>query len=165
MKAGIISDSHDSLASLDEAVKILAAGNIDYLIHAGDFIAPFTIPHLAKSGAREVYAVFGNNDGEKKGLTTAFGRINGKVFRAPYKFTLEGLGILLMHEPYFIADGFSDPEVRVSVFGHTHKASIEERQNTTVINPGEICGYISGKRTLVLLDWDGSEVKTEIVEF
>jgi putative phosphoesterase len=40
----------------------------------------------------------------------------------------------------------------VVVHGHTHQASLSKEGRTLVVNPGEICGYLSGKSTFAILD-------------
>ena len=50
----------------------------------------------------------------------------------------------------------------IVVRGHTHKPEIKKVGKTLVINPGEACGYLSGKRTIALLDLEKS--KGEIFE-
>ncbi len=35
--------------------------------------------------------------------------------------------------------------------GHTHKMNVTEGR-TMVINPGETCGYLSGQKTVIMLD-------------
>ena len=45
------------------------------------------------------------------------------------------------------------------VYGHTHKAEVYESGRTLVVNPGEVCGYFSGKSTVALLDMDKLEAK------
>jgi hypothetical protein len=37
--------------------------------------------------------------------------------------------------------------------GHTHQMGVSEGK-TMVINPGETCGYLSGEKTVILLDTD-----------
>ena len=41
----------------------------------------------------------------------------------------------------------------VVIRGHTHKMEILNGE-TMIINPGEVCGYVSGEQTVVLLDTD-----------
>jgi uncharacterized protein len=43
------------------------------------------------------------------------------------------------------------------VHGHSHNKSIQQKGKTLVINPGELCGYLTGKASFALLD----TVKTE----
>ena len=50
----------------------------------------------------------------------------------------------------------------VVVRGHTHEVEITGDE-TIIINPGEVCGYVSGKQTVVLLDTD--DLSHKIVEF
>ncbi|MBN2134648.1 MAG: metallophosphoesterase [Acidobacteria bacterium] len=163
MLIGIMSDSHDSMTQIKKAVELFRKNNVDYILHAGDFIAPFSIEPLKNSGVKEVIGVYGNNDGEKEGLEKSFLNIGGRVMRPPYKFALDGLSCMMMHEPYFITDALDDPEVNVVIYGHTHKLSIEERAGKMVINPGEVLGYISGRSTICLLD--NETMETRVLEF
>ena len=50
----------------------------------------------------------------------------------------------------------------VVVHGHTHKAEIRQEGETLVVNPGEVCRYLSGRATIALLDTD--KQRAEIVE-
>jgi putative phosphoesterase len=45
------------------------------------------------------------------------------------------------------------------VHGHSHNKSIERKGKTLAINPGELCGYLTGKSTLALLDTVKHEAK------
>jgi len=40
----------------------------------------------------------------------------------------------------------------VVIYGHTHQSEIRRENGVLVINPGEACGYLSGKATIGLLD-------------
>ena len=40
----------------------------------------------------------------------------------------------------------------VIVRGHTHRSSISHENDMLVINPGEVCGYVSGTNSLGFLD-------------
>ena len=51
----------------------------------------------------------------------------------------------------------------VVIYGHTHQASVTEEGCTLVINPGEICGYLTGKSTFAILDT--SERKSRLCSF
>ncbi len=67
MKIGVLSDSHDNLAKIEEAVKFFNNKKVKFVFHAGDFVAPFTIPKFKKLNCPWL-GVLGNNDGEEKGL-------------------------------------------------------------------------------------------------
>lgn len=156
---GIISDSHDNLPAVEKAVLYLNSLDLELVIHAGDYIAPFTAIELKKLNAKLV-GVFGNNDGEKDGLRKHLPELvqllefehKGKKF-AVYHGTLEAVvDSLVQSKKYDIV-----------IRGHNHMPQIEETEGVLLINPGELCGYSHGKRTLCLLDVD--EMQAEIKEF
>ncbi len=68
MKIAIMSDTHDNIWNLDDALSIINEEKAEIIIHCGDFIAPFMLKELEKS-QRPVYGVLGNNDGSQYLLT------------------------------------------------------------------------------------------------
>jgi len=162
MHVGIMSDTHDNLPAIELAVQKLRERKVAVILHAGDIVAPFVVPVLAKSGAR-VYAVFGNNDGERAGLRKKFkeiGELQGDVAQVD----LDGKKAAIYHGAEgAIADALVDcGRYDLVVLGHSHTPSVEKRGRTMVINPGECCGYLSGKRTCAVLDTDSMGV--DIIE-
>ncbi len=155
MKLGIISDTHDNQEAAKKAVEFFKNKGIKTLIHAGDIVAPFTAK-LFKDF--EHYAVYGNNDGERFLLSET---INIKDFQyieikekkiAVYHGTLKHITEALI----------KSQEYDVVVTGHTHRAIIEKHGRTLHINPGEACGYLTGKRTVAILDIE--KMQAEIIE-
>ena len=68
MKIGVISDTHDNIPLIKRAVGLFNRNGVGHILHAGDFVAPFSI--LPFNALKSPFTgVFGNNDGEKKGLT------------------------------------------------------------------------------------------------
>ena len=65
MKLGVMADSHDNVPMVRRAVELFNRRQVDLVIHAGDFVAPFAIAPLADLDCR-VVAVFGNNAKQKK---------------------------------------------------------------------------------------------------
>ena len=158
MKIAIISDTHDHLYNLREAVKIIKEEGVSTIIHLGDIISPFVVKEF---GVNKVYAVFGNNDGDKDLLRERFEAEGYEIQRGPRELLIDNRRFLLMHEPHLI-DGFIKSGLwDIILFGHTHKLSIEEGI-PLVINPGELCGYLTGKSTFVLLET--SDLNYKIVE-
>ncbi len=68
---GILSDTHDNLTRVRQAVRLFDDAGCDLVVHAGDFVAPFTVEELRNLRV-PVRAVFGNCDGERAGLARAF---------------------------------------------------------------------------------------------
>ena len=147
---GIMSDSHDNLDAVQKAVRFFNDTQCDLVIHAGDFVAPFAARELAHLSC-SVRAVFGNCDGEKKGLQKAiepFGEIQG----APHVFSHSDRTLLITHMHDSVERLAASGKYRVIFFGHTHKPEIRNVNETLLINPGETGGWVSGKSTVALLD-------------
>lgn len=161
---GIISDTHDNIYLIDEVVKKLNDLGVDLVLHAGDYISPFTPPHFKPLKAKLI-GVFGNNCAERNLLVERFKEINMDIrgFFAEIKF--DTLKIALLHGNdiellnALVASGAYD----VVVYGHTHEAKVQTIGKTIAINPGEVCGYLSGKSTLAILDV--RSLKVEIINF
>ena len=48
MKIGIISDTHDDIHNVQNAIEIFREEKVDWIIHAGDFIFPGVIDEFKK---------------------------------------------------------------------------------------------------------------------
>ncbi len=148
---GIISDSHDDRDGIRKAVGVFNNAGCSLVIHAGDFIAPFTAIEFGRL-ACPLIGVFGNNDGEKNGLTVKFSSI-GEIHPGPHEFEYAGIRFVVMHEPDSLDKYIQRDNVDVIVYGHLHKVDIR-RGKPLVINPGESCSWLTGRPTVVLLDLD-----------
>ena len=147
---GIMSDSHDNVPAVKQAVRLFNETLCALVIHAGDFIAPFSARELGILRC-PVKAVFGNCDGEKKGLEKAFSAF-GEIKEAPLIFSFANLRFLVTHIDGPVDSYLSSNQYDVIVFGHTHKPNIQQKKETLLVNPGETGGWVSGKSTVSLLD-------------
>jgi putative phosphoesterase len=153
VKIGIMSDSHDHLAAIAKAVSIFNDAEVSLVLHAGDLVSPFVasaLQHLRMG----MVAVFGNNDGERIGLAKAF---PDRIFRPPHRVTVEGRALLLLHEPDLLENLAGCGDFHAIIYGHTHVPEIKQGR-TLVINPGECCGYLTGRRTVALWDLEKGRV-------
>jgi putative phosphoesterase len=64
MRIGVLSDTHDHLGYLRRAVDALRDLQVELVLHAGDYVAPFVVNELQRLPCR-VLGIFGNNDGER----------------------------------------------------------------------------------------------------
>ena len=156
MILGLMSDTHDRLDRIDKAVEFFNSQKLNYVLHAGDYIAPFTVKVLSRLNMPMI-GVFGNNDGEKKGLLEKFKGF-ADVYESPHFFELKGYKIALMHAPYRLDD--YSKSCRLVVYGHTHKTDIKIVNECVIVNPGETCGYITGKSTVCTVDIRTLKVST-----
>jgi len=151
MKLGIISDTHDNMPVIAKAVELFNDEKVDLVIHAGDFISPITANEFGGLNAPLV-GVFGNNDGERLYLVERFKKI-GRIYPDYHEFEFAGRRAVVMHEPKFIDSLIKSGDYGLLVYGHTHEIDIR-KGDTVVVNPGEACGWLTGKSTVVVL---GSE--------
>ena len=147
---GIMSDSHDNLDAIRKAVDAFNKAGVDLVIHAGDMISPFTAKEIQNLKC-DFKAVFGNNDGERDGLRHFF---KGICYHDDFQ------ELKIENKKYAIIHGTNEDVVDalvkskkydVVIRGHTHQLEIKEGK-CMMINPGETCGYLSGKQTILLLD-------------
>lgn len=149
MLVGVISDTHDRLPMIDEALALFARRSVQAVIHPGDFVAPFAVRRLLQYQG-PLYVTYGNNDGERSGLMALMPQIaDGPLF-----VELGGRKILVHHfvdwcEPTDIA------KADVVVTGHTHEVVNRFQDGKLFLNPGECCGWVSGRCTVALLETEG----------
>ena len=163
MKIGIIADTHDSLPNIDKAVKRLNAEKVQLVLHAGDYVAPFSILHFKPLEAKLI-GIFGNNDGDHQFLKKRFKEINAEIRGRFAEINAEGVKIAMIHgeDMELLTSLIGTGSYDAIVHAHSHEAKIYRQGKTTVINPGEVCGYLSGKSTMALLDT--KTLDTRIVE-
>ncbi|MDW8029745.1 MAG: metallophosphoesterase [Armatimonadota bacterium] len=159
MKVGIMSDSHDHLENIRKAVEAFNSAKVRYVLHAGDFVAPFVANELQKLNC-PLLGVFGNNDGERIGLQNRFKSFGAEVKVQPAFIELEGKKFVIIHE-HDLSDALAESgKFDVVVYGHTHNLDIRKASNgCLIVNPGEVCGWLTGKSTVAILDTETMEVK------
>ncbi|MFQ5800091.1 MAG: metallophosphoesterase [Candidatus Hydrothermarchaeales archaeon] len=163
MKVGIISDTHDNLDAIDATIELLNSKEVGTVIHAGDVISPFAAARFKRLKA-PMWVVYGNNDGERTGLKSKFKELGAEI-EDFLEFELGGRRFAVYHGTI---EGVQDSLVKsrqydVVLTGHTHKPEVKRSEGTLLINPGEACGYLTGKRSLCILDLETME--PEIVEY
>lgn len=158
MILGIIADSHDNLPKLKKAIALFNKKNVGLVLHAGDYIAPFSILMMENNLNCEYFGVFGNCDGERNGLTK---NSKGKISKETLELEKFGRKIFLIHDIVKTNPDLSKYDI--VIYGHTHKPSIEKRGNAWFINPGECSGWLTGKSTVVTLDVISNTAKVHIL--
>lgn len=159
MKIGILSDSHDHLGRIAQAVALFNEEKVGLVLHAGDFVSPTTARELRNLRAPFV-GVFGNNDGDRLFLTKVFGAI-GTLHAGPHELDIEGQKAVLMHEPRCLEALVQSGTYRLVVYGHTHAADVREGK-TLVVNPGECGGWLTGKASVAVVDTE--DLSARLVE-
>lgn len=161
MLVGLISDTHDNLPMVDRAVARLNEENVGLVLHAGDYVAGFVIPRFVELKARLI-GVFGNNDGDHDLLRKRFSENKKLDLRGIFaEVKADDSRIALLHggDVELLKSLIDKESFDVVVYGHTHVAEVSRKGETLVVNPGEACGYLTGKPTLALLDTVKCEAK------
>jgi len=146
LKIALISDTHDHLERLAQALDIFAQASAEALIHAGDIASAATARKLSTFDG-SIHAVFGNVDNDRKGL----GRILKSIADAPVSFELDGRSFVLAHDRSQISDKLLS-QADLAVVGHTHLVGHSRENHTLIINPGTCRGGDNYQPTVALLD-------------
>ena len=161
MRIGILADTHDNLPMVDRAVARIATLSPDLVLHAGDFVSPFVIPRLASLPCPCI-CVFGNNDGDR-GLLATKARESGRVeiYGSFMARRIDGRSIALLHghEPDALGEIAGSGIFDLVVHGHTHRPAITLQGHTLLVNPGEACGYLTGRGTVAVLETGPMEAR------
>ena len=152
MKIGLISDTHDNLEACQKACEAFAEDGVQTVLHAGDFVAPFIVPVFAKARLKLI-GVYGNNDGERVYLKERFEEAGFELHGGPHDLKIGGRNICMMHEPRCLDSLIKSGNYDLILYGHTHQVNIYE-EGTLVVNPGEACGYLTGKATCAVVELD-----------
>ncbi len=165
-RVAVVADSHDNLKAIESFLKEIREQNIDTIIHAGDIISPFA---LKRFSGYKIYAVFGNNDGEKIILTKVAYDNGFRISEQPLIFSLGQYRIALIHgvsgkeETKTLVEALAKSAVfDLVIYGHLHEIDIRKVGETYILNPGELCGYLTGRSTYAIVDLERKHV--EIIE-
>ncbi len=169
MKIAVISDTHDHMNNIIEAVSIINERNVNAVIHCGDYVAPFVKKWFDKLNdpiKKRFFGVFGNNDGEHLFLKQYLGQIC-QLAQNGHELILElgGKRIFVSHMPKqkTIEALANSGKFDIILSGHTHVLKNKKYENgVLVVNPGELCGYLTGKSTFAIIDTE--KMESEIIE-
>lgn len=152
MIIGLLSDTHDNLPYIKKAIKRLKEEHVKLVLHAGDYISPFTAKPYAELDA-PLIGVFGNNCAMTETLQKVYSDVGCDLRGYFTEVEAGGLKIALFHgHRKQDTDKAYSGKYDVIVEGHSHRASINNQKELLVVNPGEVCGYLSGTNSLGFLD-------------
>ncbi|MBW2038649.1 MAG: metallophosphoesterase [Deltaproteobacteria bacterium] len=156
MKIGIMADSHDHVQMIERACELFNTEGVEMVIHAGDYIAPFSLHPLNHLLKCDYLGVFGNNDGERLGLQKAS---EGRLHPPPAEFELGGWKVLVAHEMPILEAVQASGIYRLIVYAHTHIPEVKREGETLVVNPGECGGWLYGRCTVAIARLEAIEAK------
>ncbi len=153
-----MSDSHDKWENLEKAIEIANSQGCQYLLFAGDLIAPPGIAILEKFKGKTKF-IWGNNEFERVGITRKLDSMNdielcGDIFEGE----IDGVKVFMNHYPRIAEIAAKSGEFDLCIYGHTHDYKEEMIGDTRLLNPGEIQGYATNNPSFVIFDTQTKEV-------
>ena len=160
---GCIAETHDHMDAIAAAVEKFNSEKVSLVLHAGDYVSPFVSKPFEKLKAKLI-GVFGNNEAEKELIKNRFGKIGAEIREKFVDVTIENRRIAVFHgeDSELLDIIISSRQFDMVVTGHTHWPKIEKSDGVLVVNPGEVCGWLTGKQTIALVDLNKFEA--EIIE-
>ncbi len=167
MKIGVFSDSHDHIENIRKAIDIFLKENVQKIIHCGDLISPFIKNAMnALNGTNiEAIGVFGNNDGEREGWPKLFG--NAIIIKGDFHEVIwneKKIAIYHGTNQKILDNLIKSQQYHLVCSGHTHHIKIEKYGNTILLNPGEVCGYITNRATCAIVDLSPKNLTIDAIE-
>jgi len=155
VKIGLLSDSHDDMAAIAKAVALFNAEGVVQVLHAGDIVSPFTF-EVFRGLQAPLGGVFGNNDGDRLLLRE---RSAGALRPQPHFVTLDGLRIVIVHEPPLVKSLARSGDFDCVVHGHTHVPDVRREGAALVVNPGKAAALDKGRATVAVLETETREAR------
>ena len=158
MKVGLLADTHDRIPAIAELLDVMLAKGVSLVMHAGDYCSPFALDPINDKNIA-LLGIFGRNDGDPEGLNAVAAKgVGMELYESPHSFEVAGHRILIVHDIGEVNRRSIDSHGFV-VHGFTHKQETVTRGDTLIVNPGEACGWLTGKCTAAILDLETREVE------
>ncbi len=166
MLIGVMSDSHDRIEAIRAAIERFNSEDVELVLHAGDIVSPFSAREFEKLKCK-IICVKGNNDGDTTALRKFLGKFGGELKGIFCKLEVADKKIALTHgeSPDMVEALILSGKYDIVIYGHSHEAVIDRRNNVLVINPGS-CSYpikngvvTIGKGTIALLEVEKMSAK------
>ncbi|MBN2100470.1 YfcE family phosphodiesterase [Candidatus Dojkabacteria bacterium] len=166
MKIGVISDVHDNAHNLVLALEELESHKVEKIWFLGDF-AGAAISRIMISSVIPIFAIWGNNDGDKS-LITKFSLEEGSNLEVGFAtfdvVEADKRKVFLTHFPLIAKSMAKSGEYNAVFYGHDHLKHEEKVGDCLLMNPGEIGAYKTGICSYAVYDTKDNMAKTYIVK-
>ncbi|MEZ4767037.1 MAG: YfcE family phosphodiesterase [Caldilineales bacterium] len=157
MRIAVLSDIHDNVWNLADAMEKIRAAGAEVILFCGDFCAPFTLLDMARGFGGDVHCVFGNNDGDPRLLLRNAATAGNVTIHGQYaELDLGGRHIAVNHYPEIARRLAESGQFDLVCYGHDHRAHVELVGSTVLANPGEVMGRF-GRPTFGLYDCESGD--------
>ncbi|MGV8050425.1 MAG: metallophosphoesterase family protein [Anaerolineaceae bacterium] len=151
MQIGIMSDTHNKLTAVHQALEILRARKISLIVHCGDLTNERLLQQFY---GFSLYLAFGNADFATGAISLAVKKLDREGL------TGENLEFSLNARQFFVTHGHYPARLQHAIdsgrydyilTGHTHTFRDERQGGCRVINPGALGGN-KGNYSFAILD-------------
>ena len=164
MKIAIISDTHDNIPRLQQAIALIKKEKIKLIIHCGDIFTPETIKQGIKDYQGKIHLIFSPDD-------AAFSKIpedsfkdifNAKVWEEFGEIEVSGKKIAFCHFPEIADELAALQKYDLIFFGHTHQPWEKKIGKTRLVNPGNIAGLFF-RASFAIYDTESDKLELKIL--
>lgn len=161
MRLAVLSDIHDNVTRLEEALTICRHEKIEICICCGDLGQLETLTKLAED-FRHVYLALGNAD---YGLLNKTGLFPDNVTWSEDVLIeeIEGKRIAVAHHDHEAKDLAQLEKFDVVFYGHTHTPWEKMVGKTILLNPGEVSGQF-GQASFAIFDTDIMKAELKLLK-
>jgi putative phosphoesterase len=159
MLIAVISDTHNRLSSVQDALRIMAERQVELILHCGDICDGDTL----RLFPAHTHFVLGNCDYDRADIEQATADIGATLQGAWGHLDLDGQSLAFVHgdDPTLLND-LIHADFDFVFHGHTHIAGEHRVGKTRVINPGALQRV--KVRTFVLLELPSGVIESVTVD-
>ena len=153
MNIAILSDIHDNVPVLKQALLTDEVKTASHIICCGDLCSAFIIKILNQYSANQkIHIVFGNNDGDKfkmSMLSSEHKKIN--IYGDFLDILIDNRRIAVNHYPEIAKLVYESFNFDLVCYGHTHLYLCSFEKKSFLLNPGNMLGYnsITDSQTII----------------
>ena len=155
MKIAVLSDTHGNRSMMSRTVEKIQ--HCDVVFHLGD--NDKDVEYLRRFIDIPFHMVRGNCDFGSKAPNELIQRVGGKkiLMTHGHKYNVKYSLMSLLYRG-------EEEEADIILFGHTHVPMKEYNQNTLIMNPGSVGNPRIGPATIGLIEINGDDIQSSIVE-
>lgn len=164
MNIAILSDTHNHLANLQKAMRIIENEDIQAIIHCGDVTTAETVSFLSPY---KVILAYGNGDFASGEIRDTLLRMNPNSFAAAvFEGEIDDLRVAVTHGHHVsgLQKLLESQQFDFIFFGHSHRREESRHGRTRLINPGAIGGLRKEERSFCILDTQTRQIRFILLE-
>lgn len=164
MLIGVLSDIHDQLDNLQQAIAVFNERQVAAVIFCGDFCSPIPSRALGAGFNGDIHCVFGNGDGDRFQIANIAQNQypNLKLHGEYAELDFEGVKVAVTHYPFYASALARTGDYQAVFSGHTHESHEVRMEDCLWVNPGEILGW-KGEPSCVIYDTEADTAERVIL--